>query len=390
MEFTGERVVPGKVEADLFNEHMARYLFARELVSDKCVLDLGCGSGYGTAELSKRAALVTGVDQSAEAVSYAHQQYSSVNQVFTVGDCTALPFHEHSFDVAVCFEVVEHLSNQEALLREAVRVLKPKGFLIISTPNRVFYTEERKEVNRYHTREFDLEEFSGFLHETFPIVRMFFQNHQDIIFIGDPAVQQENIIRQEKQSLTLTQDNFFLAVCALESAGLPDCHNLTFIPSTTNLLREQRIFIEELEHRVATKDAKILRMQQEYDARTAWSLEVEQQLKESNQWAEQLNQKILQLDQRIVALQAEVQEKIAWAKQQEIEIQSRDQAVRNLQEEYEQRTQWALSLDSELRQCQNDFQNCRAQLDETETKLNDIHSRKLYKLLAKLRLLPKG
>jgi ubiquinone/menaquinone biosynthesis C-methylase UbiE len=382
MEFTGERVVPGKVEEDLFNEHVARYLFARELVSGRRVLDLGCGSGYGTAELSRSAALVAGVDQSAEAVSYAHQQYCSTNRLFTVGDCTALPFQEHSFDVAVCFEVIEHLSNQEALLQEAARVLKPEGFLIISTPNRIFYTEERKEVNRYHTREFDLKEFSGFLHETFPIVRMFFQNHQDMIYIGDPAVQQERIIRQEKKSLAPTQDNFFLAICALESDALPDCRNLTFVPSITNLLREQRIFIEELETRVTTKDTKILQMQQEYDARTAWSLEVEQQLKESNQWAEQLNQKIIQLDQRVVALQDEVQEKIAWAKQLEIEIQSRDQTVLNLREEYEQRTQWALSLDSELRQCQTDFQNCQAQLD-------DIHSRKLYKLLAKLRLLPK-
>ena len=55
-EFTGERVIPGQVDVDLLNEHMARYAFAARLARGKRVLDAGCGAGYGSAELAQTAA----------------------------------------------------------------------------------------------------------------------------------------------------------------------------------------------------------------------------------------------------------------------------------------------------------------------------------------------
>jgi protein-L-isoaspartate O-methyltransferase len=54
-EFTGERVIPGEVDIDLLNEHMARYTFAARLARGKRVLDAGCGTGYGSAELARAA-----------------------------------------------------------------------------------------------------------------------------------------------------------------------------------------------------------------------------------------------------------------------------------------------------------------------------------------------
>ena len=61
-EFTGERVIPGQVDADLLNEHLARYAFAARLSRRKQVLDAGCGAGYGSAELARTAAGVLGID----------------------------------------------------------------------------------------------------------------------------------------------------------------------------------------------------------------------------------------------------------------------------------------------------------------------------------------
>ena len=71
MKFTGERVIPGEGDADLLNEHRARYLFAQRFSAGKTVLDVACGAGYGTALLGEKAAAVFGVDLSAEAVSHA-------------------------------------------------------------------------------------------------------------------------------------------------------------------------------------------------------------------------------------------------------------------------------------------------------------------------------
>ncbi|MCI0422439.1 MAG: class I SAM-dependent methyltransferase, partial [Acidobacteria bacterium] len=155
MEFTGERVVPGKVEPDLLNEHLSRYYFARPLVEHRFAVDLGCGTGYGAAVLAQSASKVLGLDVSEEAVKFARKHYGAPNLGFLISDCRQTPLGSQTVDVAVCFEVIEHLAEQDALLQEVQRVLRPDGLAVISTPNRVYYTEERKEVNPFHVHEFD-------------------------------------------------------------------------------------------------------------------------------------------------------------------------------------------------------------------------------------------
>src|SRR5882672_5108986 len=85
-EFTGERVIPGQVDADLLNEHFARYAFASRLSHRKRVLDAGCGSGYGSAELARAAADVLGVDSSPDAIAFARSKYAAPNLRFEEGD----------------------------------------------------------------------------------------------------------------------------------------------------------------------------------------------------------------------------------------------------------------------------------------------------------------
>src|ERR1700722_18623468 len=106
MEFTGERVIPGLVDADLLNEHMARYAFAARLARGKSVLDAGCGAGYGSAELAHSAFSVTGVDSAAEAVEFARANYRAPNLTFEQGSCEELPHTDGSFDLIVAFEVI--------------------------------------------------------------------------------------------------------------------------------------------------------------------------------------------------------------------------------------------------------------------------------------------
>jgi len=54
---------------------------------------------------------------------------------------TELPFEDASFDLVVAFEVIEHLENWRGFLEESRRVLAASGQLIVSTPNRLYYTE---------------------------------------------------------------------------------------------------------------------------------------------------------------------------------------------------------------------------------------------------------
>src|SRR5246500_372565 len=95
-EFTGERVIPGEVDVDLLNEHMARYTFAARLAHGKRVLDAGCGAGYGSAELARVADSVTGVDVACDAVEYARENYRAENLEFKQASVTELPFPDGS------------------------------------------------------------------------------------------------------------------------------------------------------------------------------------------------------------------------------------------------------------------------------------------------------
>jgi len=153
LPFTGERFVPG-VKGEIWIEHWHRYHFAQRWVEGARVLDVACGEGYGSALLAKRASHVTGIDVSTEAIAHAKAQYASLaNAIFDCASCTRLPLADASIDVAVTFETIEHIAEQEAFLDELARVLKPDGLLILSCPNRAEYRDRRGFENPFHVKE---------------------------------------------------------------------------------------------------------------------------------------------------------------------------------------------------------------------------------------------
>ena len=143
IEFTGERVVPGRVDADLWNEHLARYAFSDRFCHGLRILDAGCGTGYGAHQLALYAQTVVGVDVAEDALAYAASEYPRPNLRWVRSSCTNLPFSAGSFDVVVSFEVIEHLQQWAVLIAEARRVLVPEGLFIVSTPNKSFYAKAR-------------------------------------------------------------------------------------------------------------------------------------------------------------------------------------------------------------------------------------------------------
>jgi ubiquinone/menaquinone biosynthesis C-methylase UbiE len=162
MRFTGERVIPDRYELKpMLQEHLIRYEFAVPQVLGADVIDLGCGCGYGAHLMATQGARsVAGVDLAEDALEYARQNYFAPNLSFEVMDVTALRFPDDRFTAVVCLEVFEHVDDYQALLREAVRVLKPGGTLVLSTPNKLVWSPGReKPINPWHISEFTREEF---------------------------------------------------------------------------------------------------------------------------------------------------------------------------------------------------------------------------------------
>jgi SAM-dependent methyltransferase len=102
----------------------------------RCVLDAGCGEGFAMqAVLGPLNIRVIGLDGSAGALQIAGKLNPSSG--FSAGDLFALPFPDQSFDLVVCMEVLEHLSDPHRGLKELCRV--SAGWLLLSVPNEPFF-----------------------------------------------------------------------------------------------------------------------------------------------------------------------------------------------------------------------------------------------------------
>ncbi|MFM8409577.1 MAG: class I SAM-dependent methyltransferase, partial [Alphaproteobacteria bacterium] len=142
------------------------------------VLDLACGTGYGTAVLAERAAEVIGGDVDVEAIESIDSSFPENPQVrFEVMDGTKLPFSDARFDVVVSFETIEHTRDYEAMLDEFRRVIKPGGLFFVSTPNRLVQSPDGIIHNPFHTQEFTPDEFRALLDKRFASVKVYGQEY---------------------------------------------------------------------------------------------------------------------------------------------------------------------------------------------------------------------
>ena len=357
VEFTGERVIPGQVDADLLNEHLARYTFAARLARGKRVLDLGCGAGYGTAELARYALSAIGADVAAEAVDFARDHYRESNLLFEQASCTALPHPAASFDLVVAFEVIEHLADWRELLTEARRLLAPSGQFIVSTPNKLYYTESRgrEGANPFHVHEFEFDEFRAELEAVFPHVTLFLENHVEGVTFqphqpGGTAPASTVESRVDSGDPVAGESHFFLAVCAHRpQIGSP---TFVYIPRTANVLRERERHIALLQTEIATKNGWLEKAQQdlaEFDRQhrqlLAMFRDQKQELEKSNRWAASLNAELKERSARVEALQEELAEEQESAQQM---AEGYEAQVNELQEDVEEKIGWAQDAERRL------------------------------------------
>ena len=103
------------------------------------ILDAGCGIGLNTFLMAKKGLRIVGIDNDPEKISLAKKILKSLNLPrvsFALQDITQMKFSQESFDAIVCFEVLEHVKEDNLALSEISRVLKKNGLLLLSVPGK--------------------------------------------------------------------------------------------------------------------------------------------------------------------------------------------------------------------------------------------------------------
>jgi 2-polyprenyl-3-methyl-5-hydroxy-6-metoxy-1,4-benzoquinol methylase len=395
-EFTGERVVPGLVDINLLNEHLSRYEFAKQFAAGKRVLDAGCGSGYGAAELATIAGDVTAIDTAADAIHYARERYAAANLHFAQGLCTELP--DGPYELITAFEVIEHLEDWRGFLSEARRVLAPGGRFLVSTPNTLYYAESRRGsgANPFHVHEFEYAEFRHELQRVFGAVALFAQNHTEGVMFS-PLDSEGRAQASIPDNRSVPEEaHFFLAICGSEP--LAPIGAFVWIPSAANILRERERHIELQAGEIRMKTEWLAQGKSDLDIRNreyaellGTVRELNAQLEQRNQWAlashaeaERRGRLVLEKQEELARETAKFQQiaagyetklaeleeinraKTAWAQETErrltaeIADRTRDlgecvEVLHGVEQTLEERTLWAQRLDRELAEWQQRF-----------------------------------
>lgn len=245
--WTGERL-----ETFIYNEntieHLHRYAIAVQYAKGKVVLDIACGEGYGSNLLAKVGEKVTGVDIDENTITKARKKYTRQNLEFKTGSTSSIPLPDSYCDLVISFETIEHHNEHEQMMLEIKRVLKQGGMLIISSPDKKYYSDIPAYKNPFHVKELYFDEFKSLISKYFLNAQYYFQNNitgslimPEIRYSPETKFYSGNYDLIEEEALQPLYNICIASDKSLEPAGI--CFfNDKYIREF--LLEQQRIAIE--------------------------------------------------------------------------------------------------------------------------------------------------
>lgn len=328
LTFTGERYVPTQ-GGEIRLEHLHRYAWAAPLCRGRVVIDVACGEGYGSAMLARVARHVIGIDVSPEAVAHARATYGGLqNLAFLQGSAERLPCADGCCDTVVSFETIEHLAAQDEMLDEIVRVLRPGGFLVISSPNRPVYRAQRERLNEFHVRELDFAEFDALLRGRFRHVTYFGQRmvSGSAILPAEPCHADYQALADgdagfAERTARLADIVYFVAVCSARRLDLAPARPSIALSEIDDPIRRH--------HEVA-------------------------------RWAQSVDAELMRTRKSLADAMAEHQRTVGWARTLDADLQQTRDALGRAMQDHQQAVAWAQSLEAHLAQARQAHQEAVA------------------------------
>jgi len=165
------------------------------------ILDVGCGTGANLEMLSEFG-LAEGVDVSPEALSFC--QARGLEKV-KLGAAEALPYDDNSFDLATGLDVVEHLDDDLAGLKEMRRVLRPEGRALLFVPAFMFLWGVQDDISN-HRRRYTLKQLKDVVRKAgFEVERATYVNISFFapIFLGRLLMRATGLRPESENNITI-------------------------------------------------------------------------------------------------------------------------------------------------------------------------------------------
>lgn len=364
--YSGERFIPEMNDPELEIEHLERYYAVQKLVSDMEVLDAACGEGYGSSILAEKAKSVTSVDIDQETILAASEKYKSIKNLhFYQGSIANLSMIETaSKDIVVSFETIEHVSRelQQAFLKEIKRILRPNGFVVMSTPDKKEYTDRYQFHNKFHVAEFYVDEFITFLNQEFKNLKLYNQYLEVASFIDQSDVDREEILFVKDSNKYNPIGKYVIAVAgnkALPETSLSAAfmhHRAEYLPTLDELnycrkealtcrkkvekldecLNENKLQKEELDRRAVELDKRMQLINKLEANVQALENVSKQQLEEMDRRAAELDKRmqlINELEAKIQVLENGSKQQLEELDRRAVELDKRMQLINELERE---------------------------------------------------------
>lgn len=280
---------------EIYLEHITRYIFASQFVKDKVVLDIACGSGYGTNQLLESGAKkVFGIDISEEAISYCKEKYTNKELEFMVGDVKRIPLEDKSIDAVVSFETIEHVGeeDQKIFLKEVKRVLTPEGIFIVSTPNSLVYGKG----NEFHLKELDPQEFAVILKSNFKNTELFYQDNVESSYVySQETLEKANNklgISKKVETIKSIDSMYLVSVCS--DFRLEEIKEYTGLSN----IKPRYMWLDFIE-KTKNKDEEIFKLNKDIQGKDEYIQSKINDIQQKEQEIKQLNQEILSKNKEI-------------------------------------------------------------------------------------------
>jgi SAM-dependent methyltransferase len=374
LSWTGERYLPWWEDPVTAYEHWHRYAYATQFVSGKTILDLASGEGYGSASLATTARRVIALDIDENAVKHARRKYRSVNLHFIAGSILEMPLFRIGFDVIVCFEAIEHISDPEKLLTGVKQLLVPGGLFLVSTPNKPEY-KKTEPSNPFHVKELDFEEFHKMLARHFKRTqflgqRVYCNSSLWPMPPGTSGMISEYLLDRNEDEFVLAGADkrvplYFVGI-ASDAEDLPNITGAVLVDSSNSLLKEAARIqdetaadVQSLKEAIAWRESQLRQMQEsihEQEQALAWR---EDQLKQTQESIHEREQALAWKDTQLRQTQETIrgqEQALAWKDTQLQQIQEtirgQEQAIAWKEDQLHQ-AQTALAwIENQLQQTQ--------------------------------------